>query len=110
MWFKLIRRCLLFFIVAIFGGNLLCVKSSNTIAFYEWEGLELIRRIEINPKSVSNMEICNTYMLFYNKWICMYLYFVFYNIYRYFCVFGNCNILQVFHVFNHVNMFIGNLE
>ncbi|XP_065890389.1 coatomer subunit beta'-like [Dysidea avara] len=37
---------------AIFGGTLLCVKSSNTIAFYDWEALELVRRIEISPRAV----------------------------------------------------------
>jgi len=42
------------FAAAIFGGTLLCVKSSNTIAFYDWEGLELIRRIEISPRTVRN--------------------------------------------------------
>ena len=47
-------RSLPLFAVAIFGGTLLCVKSSNTIAFYDWEALELVRRIEISPRAVSN--------------------------------------------------------
>ena len=37
----------------IFGGHLLGVKTSQGLAFYSWEELELIRRIEIIPKSVS---------------------------------------------------------
>ena len=37
----------------IFGGNLLAVRSSNSLSFYDWESLELVRRIEIVAKSVS---------------------------------------------------------
>lgn len=37
----------------IFGGHLLGVKESNSLAFYDWEGLELIRRIEVSVKYVS---------------------------------------------------------
>ena len=37
----------------IFGGHLLGVRSSNSLSFYDWESLELIRRIEIVAKSVS---------------------------------------------------------
>lgn len=36
----------------IFGGQLLGVKSVSGLAFYDWETQELIRRIEISPKSV----------------------------------------------------------
>lgn len=36
----------------IFGGHLLGVKTSQGLAFYNWETLELIRRIEIIPKDV----------------------------------------------------------
>lgn len=36
----------------IFGGFMLGVRSSAGLAFYEWDTLELIRRIEIQPKSV----------------------------------------------------------
>ena len=38
----------------IFGGALLGVKASNTLSFYDWESLELIRRIEVAVKHVSN--------------------------------------------------------
>ncbi len=38
--------------IAIFGGQLLGVKASNTLSFYDWESLELIRRIEIAVKNV----------------------------------------------------------
>lgn len=37
----------------IFGGQLLGVRSSNSLSFYDWESLELVRRIEIVAKSVS---------------------------------------------------------
>lgn len=37
---------------AIFGGVLLGVKSPSGLAFYDWETLSLVRRIEIQPKSV----------------------------------------------------------
>ncbi|KAI5721612.1 hypothetical protein M8J77_022922 [Diaphorina citri] len=36
----------------IFGGHLLGVKSVSGLLFYDWETLELIRRIEIQPKHV----------------------------------------------------------
>ena len=36
----------------IFGGFLLGVKSSSGLAFYDWDNLELVRRIEINPREV----------------------------------------------------------
>jgi coatomer subunit beta' len=36
----------------IFGGTLLGVRSSNSLAFYDWETTDLIRRIEIIPKAV----------------------------------------------------------
>lgn len=36
----------------IFGGYLLGVKSVSGLLFYDWETLELIRRIEIQPKHV----------------------------------------------------------
>ena len=36
----------------IFGGALLGVKSVSGLAFYDWESQELIRRIEIQPRSV----------------------------------------------------------
>ncbi|CAK8698584.1 coatomer subunit beta'-like isoform X2 [Clavelina lepadiformis] len=37
---------------AIYGGYLLGVRTSQGLAFYDWENLELVRRIEINPKNV----------------------------------------------------------
>ncbi|CAH1133917.1 unnamed protein product [Ceutorhynchus assimilis] len=36
----------------IFGGNLLGVKSVAGLSFYDWESLELVRRIEIQPRAV----------------------------------------------------------
>lgn len=36
----------------IFGGYLLGVKSVSGLAFYDWDTLELIRRIEIQPRAV----------------------------------------------------------
>ena len=36
----------------IFGGYMLGVKSIAGLSFYEWDSLELVRRIEIQPKSV----------------------------------------------------------
>lgn len=37
---------------AIFGGFMLGVKSPSGLSFYDWETLELVRRIEIQPKTV----------------------------------------------------------
>ncbi|CAG5125898.1 unnamed protein product [Candidula unifasciata] len=60
----------------IFGGHLLGVKSFNSFAFYDWESMKLIRRIEISPKKVFWSEnghlVCMTsedtlYMLKYNS-------------------------------------------
>lgn len=42
----------------IFGGHLLGVRSSNSLSFYDWESLELIRRIEIVARSVSDAASC----------------------------------------------------
>ena len=39
-------------ISGIFGGQLLGVRSVSGLAFYDWETLELVRRIEITPKHV----------------------------------------------------------
>nr|XP_022901859.1 coatomer subunit beta' [Onthophagus taurus] len=36
----------------IFGGYLLGVKSAPGLTFYDWDTLDLIRRIEIQPKAV----------------------------------------------------------
>ena len=40
----------------IYGGSLLGVRSSNSLSFYDWDSLELIRRIEINVKQVCGGE------------------------------------------------------
>ena len=37
---------------AIYGGFMLGVKTNAGLTFYEWDTLELIRRIEITPKNV----------------------------------------------------------
>ncbi|NXD66439.1 COPB2 protein, partial [Eolophus roseicapillus] len=42
----------LYFLVGIYGGFLLGVRSVNGLAFYDWENTELIRRIEIQPKHI----------------------------------------------------------
>ena len=36
----------------IFGGTLLGVRASNRLSLYNWESLELVRRIEIQAKQV----------------------------------------------------------
>lgn len=36
----------------IFGGYLLGIKSASGLGLYDWESLELIRRIDIQPKHV----------------------------------------------------------
>ncbi len=36
----------------IYGGHLLGVRSTSGLSFYDWETTDLIRRIEITPKSV----------------------------------------------------------
>nr|XP_039250416.1 coatomer subunit beta'-like isoform X2 [Styela clava] len=36
----------------IFGGYMLGVKTTQGLAFYNWENMELIRRIEITPKNI----------------------------------------------------------
>lgn len=41
----------------IFGGHLLGVKNSNSLSFYDWESLELIRRVEITIKNVSILSL-----------------------------------------------------
>ena len=42
-----------FFVSDIYGGHLLGVKSVSGLAFFDWESTDLVRRIEIQPKSVS---------------------------------------------------------
>jgi len=48
----LIANLRLVFLTGIFGGAMLGVRSSSSLAFYEWDNLTLIRRIEIQPKGV----------------------------------------------------------
>jgi coatomer subunit beta' len=36
----------------IFGGNMLGVRTNAGLAFYEWDSLELVRRIDIQPRHV----------------------------------------------------------
>lgn len=51
-------------ILAIFGGHMLGVKSISGLAFYDWETLDLVRRIEIQPKHVSSTLGCSFAFLF----------------------------------------------
>lgn len=39
-------------LTGIFGGYLLGVKTSSGLTFFDWENLELIRRIEVQPKHI----------------------------------------------------------
>ncbi|CAB3409382.1 unnamed protein product [Caenorhabditis bovis] len=48
--FKAIRSDLV--IEGISGGPLLALRSTNSLCFYDWETATLVRRIEINSKSV----------------------------------------------------------
>lgn len=59
----------------IFGGNLIGVRSSAGLSFYDWENNDLIRRIDIQPKTVywsDSGELCaiatddTIYILKYN--------------------------------------------
>lgn len=34
----------------IFGGYLLGVRTSSGLSFYDWETLDLVRRIEVQPR------------------------------------------------------------
>lgn len=36
----------------IYGGHLLGVRNATSLSFYDWESLELIRRVEIVIKNV----------------------------------------------------------
>ena len=36
----------------IYGGSLLGVRATSSLAFYDWETMELVRRIEIQVKNV----------------------------------------------------------
>jgi hypothetical protein len=37
---------------AIFGGHLLGVRGANTLSFYDWETVKLVRRIDIDARNV----------------------------------------------------------
>ena len=50
----------------IYGGHLLGVKSVSGLAFFDWESTDLIRRIEIQPKSVSFLTQITNVALFLN--------------------------------------------
>ena len=39
-------------LAGIYGGQLLGVRSTNSLAFYAWDTLELVRRIMIVPQKV----------------------------------------------------------
>ena len=39
-------------LLGIYGGHLLGVRSGSWLSFYDWETQDLVRRIEIEPKSV----------------------------------------------------------
>eukprot|EP00123_Amoebidium_parasiticum_P009176 comp19305_c0_seq1/m.22166 comp19305_c0_seq1/g.22166 ORF comp19305_c0_seq1/g.22166 comp19305_c0_seq1/m.22166 type:complete len:898 (-) comp19305_c0_seq1:632-3325(-) len=60
----------------LFGGHLVGVRSANSLAFYDWETTNLVRRIEIVPKQIfwnESGELCaivtedSYYVLKYNK-------------------------------------------
>jgi len=36
----------------IFGGNLLCIRSSDFVCFFDWESMQLIRRIDVIPTNI----------------------------------------------------------
>lgn len=46
-------HCMLVYTSDIYGGQLLGVKSVSGLAFFDWESTDLVRRIEIQPRSVS---------------------------------------------------------
>lgn len=37
---------------SIYGGSLMGVRAANSLSFYDWESVELVRRIEIQVKHV----------------------------------------------------------
>lgn len=37
---------------ALYGGALIGVRHSGCVSFYDWENMELVRRIEVSPKAV----------------------------------------------------------
>lgn len=54
-------------LAGIYGGFLLGVRSVNGLAFYDWDNTELIRRIEIQPKHVSQL-LQSSCLLFCMVW------------------------------------------
>ena len=58
--------CNTVFAADIYGGHLLGVKSVSGLAFFDWESTDLIRRIEIQPKSVSFLTQITDVALFLN--------------------------------------------
>jgi hypothetical protein len=50
--FQVISHFLVYQILFVFSGYMLGVKSPSGLSFYDWESLELVRRIEIQPKAV----------------------------------------------------------
>lgn len=57
------QPCLLF-ASDIYGGHLLGVRSVSGLGFFDWETTDLVRRIEIQPKSV---RLCLIFVLQYLK-------------------------------------------
>lgn len=53
----------------IFGGNLLTIRSNEFVCFYDWETLQMIRRIDVVPLQIywssSNMVALATDTSFY---------------------------------------------
>lgn len=39
-----------YILIGIFGGYLLGVRTATGLSFYDWESLDLVRRIEVQPK------------------------------------------------------------
>lgn len=50
-------QTLMYLFVDIFGGNLIGVRSTAGLSFYDWENTELTRRIDIQPKSVRKYNV-----------------------------------------------------
>lgn len=48
---------LMYLFADIFGGNLIGVRSTAGLSFYDWENTELTRRIDIQPKSVRKYNV-----------------------------------------------------
>lgn len=58
-------QTLMYLFADIFGGNLIGVRSTAGLSFYDWENTELTRRIDIQPKSVRKYNvILNVHLTF----------------------------------------------